>query len=446
MIKLNEIALDYEPRKKFLPRLPEYVSPQGYGEPEMSEFESAFLCGLLKQFRPKKILEVGVAGGATTAIILQALEDIGEPYEMHSVDAAEKFYRDKTKSTGFMAMFAKENNLLYTPPQSTLNGEHKFHLGKYLPQVIDEIGGDIDFVILDTVHSLPGEILDFPVMLPYLKDGAIVVLHDLTYNYGVKPMHMLGYATPTLFAAVTAADKYLNDRKGSTDVFFTYPNIGAFKINEQTREHIDDLFLSLLITWAYVPDANQVKIYREFYEKHYPAELIKIFNEAVKLNSNDKLRNNRRLLAQIKELMPDAKTEFLRHRTSRVDIKLLSTEGDFQVINVSDDKATVQKPAWFQKDGMGYMIQSRAEKLEFVVKATVDSQIIVWLRGIDVRTPEDKSKRIPYWIDYTKLAVNGENIFDALTPAWHDKPYVYNMDAKAGEEIKIQLEWQPHNN
>ena len=42
------------------------------------------------------------------------------------------------------------------PPPSTLIGNHEFYLGNYLPQVINKIGGDIDFVILDTVHSLPG--------------------------------------------------------------------------------------------------------------------------------------------------------------------------------------------------------------------------------------------------------------------------------------------------
>ena len=117
MIKINAIPLDFEPRKKILPKLPEFVSPQGYREPEMTEFESAFLCGALKQFRPKKILEVGIAGGATTAIILQTLEDIGESYEMHSVDLNTQFYRDKTKSSGFMAAFAKDNNL-FNPPHS----------------------------------------------------------------------------------------------------------------------------------------------------------------------------------------------------------------------------------------------------------------------------------------------------------------------------------------
>lgn len=110
MIKLNEIPLDYEPCKKILPKLP--VVPN---EPEMSKFELAFLCGAIKQFRPKKILEVGVAGGATTAIILQALEEAGAPYEMYSLDRREKFYRDLSKAVGFIATFAKENNL-FAPP------------------------------------------------------------------------------------------------------------------------------------------------------------------------------------------------------------------------------------------------------------------------------------------------------------------------------------------
>ena len=142
MIHINEVPLDFEPRRKILPKLPECPT-----EPEMSEFESAFLCGALKKFSPKKILEVGVAGGATTAIILQTLEDIGEPYEMHSVDLSERFYRQPKLNTGFMAAFAKEKVF------GKLRGTHEFHLGKVLPQVIDEIGGEIDFMILDTVHA-----------------------------------------------------------------------------------------------------------------------------------------------------------------------------------------------------------------------------------------------------------------------------------------------------
>ena len=41
---------------------------------------------------------------------------------------------------------------------------------------------DIDFIIIDTVHFMPGEFLTFLTALPQLKDGCIVVLHDIHLN------------------------------------------------------------------------------------------------------------------------------------------------------------------------------------------------------------------------------------------------------------------------
>lgn len=140
--------------------------------------------------------------------------------------------------------------------------------------------------------------------------------------------------------------------------------------------------------------------------------------------------------------------KFRSYFTARVDIKLMTTEGDFQILSVSDKKATVQKPAWFQKNGIGYVIQSHLGQLDFTAKATVDGKIRLWLRGLDVRAPEDLAKGIrkliPYWIDYTKLTVDEETIFDTLTPVWHDKFYTHIIDVKADKEIKIQVEWLPH--
>lgn len=137
-------------------------------------------------------------------------------------------------------------------------------------------------------------------------------------------------------------------------------------------------------------------------------------------------------------------SNFSRYFTARIDLKLMSTAGDFQILSTSDDKAKLEKPNWFQKDGVGYVIQSYVGELEILAKSTVDGEISMLLRGIDIRLPEDKTKLIPYWVDYTSLTVNGKTIFDTLTPAWHDKFYTYKMDVKAGEEIKIQVEWLPH--
>ena len=279
MIKLNAIPLDYKPRHKVMLKLSPYGSNLELFV-LMNEVESAFLCGMIEQFSPKKIVEVGVAGGGTTAIILQALEDLGESYEMHSIDAAPTFYRDKTKPAGFMAAFALENNL-FAPPHSTLSGTHEFHLGKFLPQVIDDIGNEIDFVILDTMHIMPGEGLDFLAVLPYLKPEAVVVMHDVSMNQNKQSPS--AHATTVLFSAVTA-DKFLNFLPGDVGSKYVYPNIAAFQINGQTAVYAENIFLTMILRWTYLPSRDEINLYRAHYRRHYPQELCKIFDEAIKMN------------------------------------------------------------------------------------------------------------------------------------------------------------------
>ena len=193
---------------------------------------------------------------------------------MHSVDVAEKFYRDPSKPSGFMAMFAKEKFF------GELRGTHEFHLGKVLPQVIDEIGGDIDFVILDTVHLLPGEVLDFTAVLPYLKIGSVVVMHDVSIHQTTYPN---ATSNGILFSAVTA-EKFLNFDENE---LFRYPNIAAFKINEQTAENIENAFLTLILRRVYLPSEEQLVAYRRHYRRFYPAEPCEIFQEAIDMNAFD---------------------------------------------------------------------------------------------------------------------------------------------------------------
>ncbi|MBQ6296454.1 MAG: class I SAM-dependent methyltransferase [Selenomonadaceae bacterium] len=278
MIKINEIPNNEEPRKKIMSKLEPYLGKTG---PAMAPSESSFISSLLQVYRPQKILEVGIDAGGTTAIVLQVLEDMNMPYEMHSVDLAQKMTNGK--DIGYLPKCVKENNLLITPSRSTLCGTHEFHLGKYLPQVIDKIGGDINFVILDTVHYTPGELLDFLVMLPYLKDSAIVVLHDVALNQLNNKYHKPdAHATGLLFSAVVAEEKFLNYEPTGK-----YPNIGAFRISKQTYDNIENVFLALMLTWHYLPEDDEITIYRNFYNRYYPAKLVEIFDETVRLNRNN---------------------------------------------------------------------------------------------------------------------------------------------------------------
>lgn len=236
---------------------------------EMTEFESAFLCGLLRQKRPHKILEVGVAGGGTTAIILQCLDMISrkEICEMYSVDLAKDYYRDMTKQTGFAAESVKKR----IKPDI----QHTFLLGDVLPEYLETIGKNIDFVILDTMHILPGELLDFLAVFPYLNTDACVVLHDIAAS------HLWGdrqtFATQLLLDTVTAQKIIIKD----TDREYGYPNIGAFCISPDTKKYVQDCFHALSLTWSYMPEDDHLLKYRSCYGQYYDAGCLETFDMIV---------------------------------------------------------------------------------------------------------------------------------------------------------------------
>jgi predicted O-methyltransferase YrrM len=135
---------------------------------EMAYQESCFLNGLVRYFKPKKILEVGVSAGASTCVLLNAIKDDPDAI-LHSVDWSEEYYRDPSKGSGW-----KAQELFPDCPRWNL------HLGVDVAEIIeDRIKGDIDFVLLDTVHAHPAETLSFLSVFPYLSKNSVVVLHDV---------------------------------------------------------------------------------------------------------------------------------------------------------------------------------------------------------------------------------------------------------------------------
>ena len=274
----NETTLFYEPRKYCKEK---YGWPESV--PQMSEFESAFLCGLIREKKPRKIVELGVAAGGTTAVVLKCLDMLGldSQTEMISMDIREMFHGNNGKKSGYEAYeILNEDDHHF---------HHKFILGKYLPEVIDDVEG-ADFVILDTVHQLPGEFLDFLAIFPYLIPNACVVLHDTRLHLS-KLVNQ--FATQTLLSCVVA------DKIVQKDVTcpMLYPNIAAFTINENTRENLCNVFLGLLIPWEYIIGEHEFAIYYDNYLKNYGEEYAGMFTiayelqkKAVRLKKEDEIK------------------------------------------------------------------------------------------------------------------------------------------------------------
>lgn len=178
----------------------------------------------MKDDRPKKILEVGTNMGGTTAIVLHTIEKLKLNAELYSVDLGdfEKIMRE-TIDTSLGVVCPDWNQKAWN-----------IYCNTTVAGVLDEIGGDIDFCILDVAHALPGEVLDILCILPYLKDSTVVVLHDV--RLGTRGMRRNAIATNILFSSVVAKEKFLplND---AGEIM----NIAAFRIDNSTREHIHNL-------------------------------------------------------------------------------------------------------------------------------------------------------------------------------------------------------------
>lgn len=237
---------------------------------EMSDLQLAMLCGLMKEYKPEKIVEVGAAAGGTTAVILNCISVLGMNTEVYSVDASEDYYRDMRKKTGYLA----EECRTFLGNQT----KYKFIGGGYLPERLDEIGKEIDFLILDTVHTLPGELLDFLAAFPYLKKGATVVLHDTFLNQHARSSS--AFATRVLLSVV-AGEKIVGRGKDNP---YNYIELGVFKVTQDTAKYIENVFSALMITWGYRPDARMIELYGKFLSRHYQDNLMEEWNMAVEMN------------------------------------------------------------------------------------------------------------------------------------------------------------------
>lgn len=264
------VNLFYEPRKEILDKLGLLVKP------EMSEFDSAFLCGMLREFKPHKIMEIGIAGGGTTAVIMQCMHMIGQDYELHSVDINERLYRGPDESSGYIGEKAKS----LIP-----NTNQKFYLGKLAHEYISEIGDGIDCLILDTIHALPGELLDFLALFPYLNEGAIVILHDIASNYcNTKRTRYkeMAYCTKILLDCVTAPKYIVRDIH--TPIRNFMPNIGAFQFVKDTVYHMSNVVNALSYTWNYMPKEEQLNSYKSKIMENLDDEGRWLFESAIKIN------------------------------------------------------------------------------------------------------------------------------------------------------------------
>ena len=251
-----------------LPIIPEEYEIEHYARidytglhSEMTDGERRFINGLIRWYEPERILEIGVARGGGTVNILHAINDMDS--KLISVDRAETWWGNGTSGVGEDVV----KSGISTEKWQLLTGIDP-------SEALEELNINYDFCVLDSAHLHPVESLNFLCVLPFLSDGAIVVLHDTT--------EYLKFSAERYFANRILMMTVCADKLEPVSVSATgYPNIIAFQVTQDTRKYVRNIFDSLMLPWEIVT-SDIVKV-GVFIGKHYSAELAAYFFRAVEL-------------------------------------------------------------------------------------------------------------------------------------------------------------------
>ena len=244
-----------------------------YAGYEQKDNEPYFLNGIIRIFKPKKCLEIGVARGGSSIVILNALKDYNS--SLVSLDLREQYYRNKNLTTGFAVK-------KYFPELA--NNKWKLFTGEQPHKFLSKLDMKYDFLFLDTVHLAPGELFNIIEALPFLEDNAIIVLHDIAFHFPsnnyYKPKTIKFHPSQIYLMTSLIGKKIIlpNKEKG-------FENIGAIILYPNQSQYYLNYFLLLLTPWDYLPKESFIEELRVFIKKYYKNDLfLNLFNRSVEEN------------------------------------------------------------------------------------------------------------------------------------------------------------------
>ncbi len=257
---------------------------------EMALAERKFIHGLLRYLKPQRILEVGVAEGGGSIVILNAIRDM--PHStLTSIDLMEQCWNNPTKRVGFAC----------TEKYGSGHPQWELLLKKDPSEVIENLGqcGNFDFVIIDTAHIHPVETLNFLAVYPFLAENAIIVLHDIsTYMSTLSQKHYrfpsAFFATKLLFDTLVGDKRILPASEYSSRVL---SNLGVCQLNQDSQKYLGNVFSMLSFPWG--KTFSSMDRQHSLIKNYYAPQLYQSFLSAYDFNTRAGMGRNQGLLRNL---------------------------------------------------------------------------------------------------------------------------------------------------
>ncbi len=205
-----------------LHELSHFFRPPTWATGHIGLEDAIFLDRMVVKYKPEIVIEVGVASGCSSALLLRSLSDVGQGGRLYSFDLAENCYFDVTKAVGA----AVEELVPELMPEWELN------TGCIASDAASQLRGrDVGFSFIDAYHRHPWPTFDVWALLPVLASGSWVALHDIAL---ARVTECKDYGPEILFAK-WPGEKISSEGSG---------NIGAIRLpesKEKARQWLVDI-------------------------------------------------------------------------------------------------------------------------------------------------------------------------------------------------------------
>ena len=167
-----------------------------------------------------------------------------------------------------------------------------------------------------------------------------------------------------------------------------------------------------------------------------------IFNKKVKNGQIVNIKVKWAPLYSNNAILDDSLNKF---STARIDLKNYGDESNNIVLfNENKSLYNISQPEWFaDSNGIGSTITSDNKELDLSFKCVNEGKLKIEFRGLDFK--DINNNRIPIYIDYREIKVDGKSIINDSTVLWHDNKLEYSKDVNDGQIVNIKLKWEPLN-
>ena len=228
----------------------------------------------------------------------------------------------------------------------------------------------------------------------------------------------------------------------------TNPHI--YQLNKVIEDNFDVDIVELNISF-YPNDVNHCwGIGTSHFIPEYYRDFTKKLNKLIHLNkiqnkNNEKIFYLQSKLINLKNPIDKnggrCNLDLTKYITARLDLK---NEGNrdnkIEFLSIDND-VKIEFPNWFKdENGVGVVIQCSKGELDLNIRCRGNGKLNIRLMGIDVK---HEGKRIPIFINFKSLIINGNQFLDTDKLVSHDDYYYCGLNVKDGDFIFIHAEWSP---